>query len=132
MPAQTRGAVRRRATAAGSASESEADYSTSEIPDPKSIPVSVDSVLTENFNASRPKDVSSRSSGRGISLLDVLRTIFGIIALSTMMSYFIVGDSYVWGQEKVVRKYWRGLQRSWVCISQVCEITKGVKSVLTC
>ncbi|KAF3310646.1 hypothetical protein TWF173_009403 [Orbilia oligospora] len=45
-------------------------------------------------------------------VLDLLRIIGGVAVFTCMLSYFIMGDSYVWGQDKIFRKYWNGVKRT--------------------
>jgi len=105
------------------AAESDID---SDVPDPKQIPISRDAALADTPRSPKTKTVKSSSKKRNddeddsssnfsISVLDVLRVLLGAIALSCMMSYFIIGDSYIWGQDKLVRKYYRqAAMKYWV------------------
>ncbi|KAK6346409.1 hypothetical protein TWF730_010735 [Orbilia blumenaviensis] len=45
-------------------------------------------------------------------VIDVLRILGGFAVLACMLSYFVIGDSYVWGHDKFVRKYWNGIKRT--------------------
>ncbi|EPS45150.1 hypothetical protein H072_859 [Dactylellina haptotyla CBS 200.50] len=43
--------------------------------------------------------------------LDLLRILVGVLVFSSTLSYFIIGDSYVWGQDKFFRKQWNGVKK---------------------
>jgi hypothetical protein len=42
----------------------------------------------------RPK---SNEKGTGLSTVDILRIIAGLLLLNSSLSYFIMGDSFLWG-----------------------------------
>ncbi|KAK6332158.1 hypothetical protein TWF718_002692 [Orbilia javanica] len=56
-------------------------------------------------------------------ILDLLQIISGVVVFSCMLSYFIMGDSYVWGQDKIVRKYWNGVKRGFTTPIYLDEAT---------
>jgi hypothetical protein len=39
----------------------------------------------------------TKDDSPGITLLDGLRIIFGLLLLSSLVSYFVTGDSFIWG-----------------------------------
>ncbi|KAK6353170.1 hypothetical protein TWF696_005158 [Orbilia brochopaga] len=45
-------------------------------------------------------------------VLDLLRVLIGMALFSCTLSYFIIGDSYIWGQEKVARRYWNAIRKT--------------------
>ncbi|KAK6539880.1 hypothetical protein TWF694_008717 [Orbilia ellipsospora] len=47
-------------------------------------------------------------------VIDFLRIVLGVVVFSCALSYFIIGDSYVWGQDKFFRKQWNGVRRVFV------------------
>ena len=60
---------------------------------------------TQNGNANNKSDgrnsTAQNKSGHekigGLSFLDILRMLGGLILLNTVLSYFITGDSILWG-----------------------------------
>ncbi|KAF3907006.1 Neudesin [Arthrobotrys entomopaga] len=47
-------------------------------------------------------------------VIDLLRIVLGVVVFSCTLSYFIIGDSYLWGQDKFFRKQWNGIRRAFV------------------
>ncbi|KAF3926215.1 Neudesin [Orbilia brochopaga] len=56
-------------------------------------------------------------------VLDLLRVLLGMVLFSCTLSYFIIGDSYIWGQEKVARRYWNVIRKTWVWMPGFCKTT---------
>jgi len=102
-------------------------------PDPKSIPITADTVSAENAAAIKKPDFGQKPKkktklgdsydGPIFGVVDFLRIVAGTILFSCMMSYFIIGDSLVWGQDKVFRKYYKGLKRNWTTPVYLNETT---------
>lgn len=46
---------------------------------------------------STPRSLDKRKGQIGISVLDVLRIIGGLLLLNSLLSYFITNDSFLWG-----------------------------------
>ncbi|KAK6497394.1 hypothetical protein TWF481_011802 [Arthrobotrys musiformis] len=72
---------------------------------------------TETPQPSRPRKKSNAETLKdedqvSFGIIDLLRIIGGVVVFTCMLSYFIMGDSYVWGHDKVVRKYWNGVKRT--------------------
>lgn len=61
--------------------------------------------------SSRREDIDD---GSGVSLLDILRIILGLLLLNCLLSYFITNDSFLWGwrpwfvRPSVVARWWQG------------------------
>ncbi|KAF3926805.1 Neudesin [Dactylellina cionopaga] len=79
-------------------------------PDPKSIDDTTE--VTPTKSKSKAKLIKEEDQA-SFGVLDLLRIIAGVAVFSCMLSYFIIGDSYVWGQDKLVRKYWNGVKKTW-------------------
>lgn len=49
------------------------------------------------LRTSEGSEAPSNSGGRGISVLDILRILGGAVLLSSALSFFVTGDSILWG-----------------------------------
>src|ERR1700761_992880 len=62
----------------------------------------------------KAQDGSQQGGGLGLSVMDVIRIIAGLFLLNCLLSYFITGDSMLWGwrpwfvRPSIVMRYFRG------------------------
>ncbi|KAF3940132.1 Neudesin [Dactylella cylindrospora] len=93
-------------------------------PDPKSLSSSSgdETPSTSSTGTKPPKYGQKKSKSKHhykdeddvkFGVTDLLRIIAGTILFSCMVSYFVIGDSYTWGQDKVIKRYWKKIRMTW-------------------